>query len=450
MQVFTKVHKDSLPKTKNDVLTDLSSKTGLNESVIAPLFESYIAMFDGDVDRTTDALYKYFLGNDFNFDEDTFEQDFLKVLKSMDNTIKSEKPYEDIEYCNNYDVSDSVVEKLGRDNRKNIEKSSTPILSFLKKYFSSSNVVKLLESIIALFQIREVKKERYRNGDYYDRNFKSYNLLESTSGFGYDLYSKMVKLYEAEIPIASDNKMKLENSPFSADMIRSDLSMYNGLKGYLNELYKYCDTAQLRDVYQRIVNYIDYNTDYLKNLDTVNSVDESNYSQFLNDLLINPNFNAIYQSVDYIKTITPDLQTLLFDLVIVIDEYVKKSQPALKYVNIKKQNNYRLYTRTLLSLIASSKFSSKLIHKDFGNTKGEIECCQCPDAISYQLSQIMTNEIEYNRVCERCIMIIKNMQNEFNLKIRKSINNYVTASLEILTSLRRVFDKYNNFVNIIN
>jgi hypothetical protein len=115
------------------------------------------------------------------------------------------------------------------------------------------------------------------------------------------------------------------------------------------------------------------------------------------------------QNVDLLKSMIPDLQKLVYDLVLLFDIYIKEHSTNLKFVDRNLVLDYERYRDILLESISSSKFSSKVY-----NNKMDYYC---------RVSTIAAQD---------CINVIKSVQNEFNLKIRKIINVYFTKSSELL------------------
>ena len=121
------------------------------------------------------------------------------------------------------------------------------------------------------------------------------------------------------------------------------------------------------------------------------------------------------ENVGLLKTMIPDLQKLVYDMVLLVDIYIKNHCGNLRFIDRNLVLDYERYRDILLESISSSKFSSKVY-----NNKTDF----------------------YARVTSvgavDCINVIKSVQNEFNLKIRKIINVYFTKSSEMLIRYKQI------------
>lgn len=102
-------------------------------------------------------------------------------------------------------------------------------------------------------------------------------------------------------------------------------------------------------------------------------------------------------------------------MVLLVDVYIKSQCGNIRFIDRNLVLDYERYRDILLESISSSKFSSKVY-----NNKTDF----------------------YSRVTSvgavDCINVIKSVQNEFNLKIRKIINVYFTKSSEMLIRYKQI------------
>jgi hypothetical protein len=415
-----------IPKTKEHLLHTISKKTGVDAKYLNPLYESYSYQYNGDIDKITDKMFEYFMiaNNKLNNEHD-FGNDFFKALSSLEKSMDvamDAKSYDDI-----FDH---------RPIEKNREEASKSLLSLIKKYFGITDSMTFLEIVIVILQTMQRNKSR--------KGKKSFSLFEST-GLGQNLYNHLKTLNESYLlDFVEDNNNRLEHCPDVSATIKSDINFYNSLKMMLNDVWKRCETQELKDVYSKIVDHIEKETSYLVNKDNIITVDDSLYDNFIKDLINSPRMNIMYNNVDYLRSITADLQTLMFDLMIIVNTYVKRCENVVDYLDMTKLSNYRHATKTLFDSIASSQYSSRILTKNTQpldyNTTATI------NNILYSSDFHGVGKYDHNRISMDCLMIIKAMQNEFNLKIRKFINNYISSGLELLHSLRKIETKLNNFV----
>lgn len=247
-------------------------------------------------------------------------------------------------------------------------------------------------------------------------------------------------LMESIDVFANDKEYLPEVNPGT---LENNIELFSSLKHYLNDLYKRCETVEHLDVYSKIMLYLDNEINELINIENVQSVDNKQYQLFLEDLLNSTSLNPLYNNVDFIKTITPDLQTLMFDLMLLINDYISRDTYTFQnYIDISKIKNYKHFSRLLFESIISSFQISKLIDK---TVKKEFKI-NLDNFIPN--SYVAMGRYNYNAIAENCLWIIKSIQGEFNIKIRKYINTYITYTLELLYAYRKIETNLNKTVII--
>jgi hypothetical protein len=155
--------------------------------------------------------------------------------------------------------------------------------------------------------------------------------------------------------------------------------------------------------------------------------DDRRYKVFIDDLIKAPQMNALYQSVDYLKTITSDLQTMLYDLVVITNTCIDHSSQYKDYIDPDKFFAYDNSLKALLESISSSANSSYVLQYD---AKGHIEEGRYKSLV----------------LASNCLLLVKQIQNEFAIGIRKYINVFFTAAMDVINAYRHIEGKLGNTV----
>lgn len=128
---------------------------------------------------------------------------------------------------------------------------------------------------------------------------------------------------------------------------------------------------------------------------------------------------------------------------LLINDYISRDTYTFQnYIDISKIKNYKHFSRLLFESIISSFQISKLIDK---TVKKEFKI-NLDNFIPN--SYVAMGRYNYNAIAENCLWIIKSIQGEFNIKIRKYINTYITYTLELLYAYRKIETNLNKTVII--
>jgi hypothetical protein len=162
-------------------------------------------------------------------------------------------------------------------------------------------------------------------------------------------------------------------------------------------------------------------------------------------------------------------------MIILTTEYVRSHKQELSYLNRDTWDDYFDATTLVIKSIYSSRLSSKVLDVTYikeheriqpGNHKDHVYGAPVRDANSAEQHRVKDNVAEgafenfmfdgmfrlkqdyYNFGLKienmiDCIYIVKSSQNEFNLKIRKLLNNWITKAFEILTKGERIILERN-------
>jgi hypothetical protein len=377
MKSFSSIDKKEFKTTQRDkVINNAMNLSGLDKKTIEPLYESLSYENFEDYDKINESFNEYFKEDTLDFDK--FKNDMLKITSS----IGHEQKYDE-------------------DRRKIF---NNKLLKTIEQHLNHKPDVSLLLEVICF--ILNLKNRDRRN-----------NLFE-----GFVFGQRMTDLFEQDTTNNFDiTDWDIVNvsavNPLDMNIInaKEDVNFYRDMKLMLSKFSSdYGNNYHLNSIYHKIVDYIDKETEYLTNFGNSQEFDKNKYDEFL-DNLINDNANALSMNVDILKTMIPDLQKLVYDLVLLVDIYIKEQSTNLRFIDRNLVSDYQRYRDILLESISSSKFSSKVYNNklDFYN---KVSAIGARDAID----------------------IIKSVQNEFNLKIRKIINVYHTKSSEMLIRNKQI------------
>lgn len=381
MKKFSTQKRDFQITERDKVIDNAVRLTGLDKSDIKGLYESFSYENAGNYDKINESFADYFRNNPINFEK--FKDSVLKITQGISDELLSDE-----------------------DNRKIF---NNKLLKTVEEHVNRKPDMPLLLEIIAFILNL---KNRNRNVNIFE-NFV----------FG----QKITDLFEHDrsndFDITDWDRVNVNPvNPVDVNIINSkaDLKFYGDLKLLLSKYSSpFGNNYHIRDIYKEIVEYIDKESEFLANFGNVQEFDKNKYDEFLDDI-INDRANIMNQNVDLLKAFIPDLQTLVFDLVLLTDFYINNDTTFFEFVDRNLLSDYKKYRDILLRSISSSAFSSRVNNNKYtymNQLNGGVGAVGALDSIN----------------------IIKSVQTEFNLKIRKIINVYHTKTSEMLIRKK----KYN-------
>jgi len=245
-----------------------------------------------------------------------------------------------------------------------------------------------------------------------------------------------------------------EKAKFYGDL-RTILAKNNGRFG---------NAYHLDNVHNTIIEYLDREIEEIINRDNVNTVTDTFHTDFINQILENK-MNPMYANINTLRTMIPDIQTLVFDMMCLVTTFVRNNEDAMQYISRDTYNQYFEATRNLYGGISSSRKASKVC-SPFVEPNTDASSKEAKDEIpGFRSTNVLSNkildniQIDYNKFeiyniqpvnVIDMVNIMKSCGSEFNLKTRSLLRNYVTKALEILSkshkviSQRKQINKYKN------
>jgi len=336
------------------------------------------------------------------------------------------------------------INKAGkRSNDANKMRAFTDdLLAMMNSYVSgNADTPSMLEMLSCVLRLKD--------------NENGKNLMQSI-GFGKETYKKL----NESVDLTKWNSLNIASTTFDTytDIkTKEDIRFYGSLKAMLHDRFK--DAAMMsmpiRDTYQKIMNYVQAEINEIEAAKQIREVDEQMYSRMINDIITTPQLDGRYLSPDYMKTITSDVQTLLFDMTVIVNSYIDQSFRRYgDYIDPNKIYEYRKALKVLVTMIASSSKSSYLVNtgcckccENSGEVTFDVTLSNSTSLVSYSLQDL--RERNFNRLATDCVSIMKSLQSEFVLNIRKAINMFATKAYEMIHSLRMVDMKLDKSTSTI-
>lgn len=319
----------------------------------------------------------------------------------------------------NFDNFDLYIDKVSKIT-ENVVNKNIEILNILQNLNTdSSNFLKILSHVL------------------YSKNSEKFYSLANDLNIHFNLMESNLSV--DKIVGVSDNS-NIEENIFFYDSLKTILAKNNSRWG---------NNYHLDNVYNTIVNYIENEIQELTTKNSINTVTDSFHMELMNNLLFT-SINPMYKNVDILRTLIPDMQTLVFDLVVIINKYVVDNLGVIQNVNVDVYNGYLKALQDLYEKISSSRESSKLCENIEKVNQQNLQSKEYIDAklpiflrsleIKSSIINTYYNPIVLNNVVDS-VYIIKSCSVEFNLSVRPALRNFVTKTFELLSRTEKAIIK---------
>ncbi len=295
----------------------------------------------------------------------------------------------------------------------------------------------------------------------------SVNLLDTISEI---LIIQNPKAKEKLLPIMklelSDTKVLNEsfNQHLAIDNNLNVTQLFEGLKEILTKNNKrWGFSYHIQNSYNAIMNYVDEEIKEKELASKLYSVDDQYHIMILNEML-SGNVSPLYKNYHTVKELVPDMQSLVFDMTILVNRYFSLHDSSLDFVKKQTYNDYKQSASLLLQTTISSFASSRII-SDFdkngflGKSKSnanqsntEDYPVECSNGTYYfsnddYLINKLTGVIDGSKLLNNNIWnislksvvdmlnFIKSASADYNLKIRPIIRTYITKGYELASSV---------------
>lgn len=379
---------------KEQAISLACSETGLSDTVIGKIYES--KKLEGNTDQ---QIFNYF-NNITKAKESVSAKDFVESMSQ----ILSELSLDD---SKKHDTTKKFLSTLNDfDNEKIID------------------TVSLLDIINEILIINNPKAKQ-----------------------------KLIPILELEF-VCLESLNESLNFKFQEQKNQNSVILFEGLKDILNKNNKrWGITYHIQNSYNAIMKYISEETEEIQLASKMYSVSNEYHISIINDML-SGNVSPLNKHVSSVKQLVPDLQALVFDMVLLVNVFMNSNDSSLQFVNRQTFNDYNDTTNLLIKNIFSSFVNSQIINsvskKNYLETNTNTEGIN-NEPIYYGKDEILSQTthlvdsylLKYNiwnmslKSVVDMLNFIKSSSTEFNLKIRPIMRTYITKSYELTSSVEK-------------
>lgn len=270
--------------------------------------------------------------------------------------------------------------------------------------------------------------------------------------------TKAVNLFES-VGLPSDcfETVKENNVPVitgfnQGTSLQDDLEFYGNLKQLLARNNKrWGNNYHLTNVYEAIMKYIEYEAEYIQHKDSMYHVD-GNFEDDLIKQLFLGQLPVMYRDVNVLRNMIADIQTLTFDMICLFMGFVKSNQQFMKYMNRDVTNRFiTSFSAVYGKLISSKRFSHVLQSNDFCSSDSQVtRLTQIFDDCWLKYDYSFINHPMDLRGAVDILYIIKSCSQDFEIRLRPYLREFVTAGFEYLAKYESIYaevSKSNKYKN---
>lgn len=413
MKNFSNIE-NNLVTTKESLIESFSAESGLPKNVVTRLYEDAYQQY-GD-DTSVEGKFKSLLKVGLT----TFTDSMSNLISILKDSSK--------------DVMNGMIIKLLDATAENNTIAFFKIIMYLLFMKDSANFARIAKDMNIDEKIAGFLET------------KTTNLFESI-GIGLELGDK-----PGEVPRILGLNDGCE--------VQEDIQFYTDLKTILARNNKrWGHNYHLDSVYAAICNYLDCEIEYLVNKDNITTVD-NNYEDTLIRQLITGELNVMYRDINVLRPLIADIQTLNFDLMCLIMNFIKQNSHLCKYISRKSFDEFLEAFNALYGKLSSSrKTSLVLVPYEEPDTSNGSSHTVCKTSKSLEiLENVYVDTDKYDLYLQPLkiqsvvdmIYIMKSCSFDFNLMIRPYMRNFITKAFEVVGKLDHVIaesvkiNKYKN------
>lgn len=285
------------------------------------------------------------------------------------------------------------------------------------------------------------------------------NIDEKIAGF---IKTKSINLFES-VGLPSDVfELNINNVPVitgfnQGTSVDSDVEFYSSLKHLLSRNNKrWGNNYHLERTYDAIQKYLDEEIKYIQNKDAMYTVDSNFENDLIRQLLVGT-LPVMYRDINVLRPLISDIQTLTFDMICLFMGFVKTNNQYMKYINRNTTNRMITSFSVVYGKLLSSKAKSHvLLNRELVDTnKTQLKVnnqtlteifdnTYLKDDISKTIGSLdLTGAVDI-------LYIIKSCSQDFEIRLRPYLREFVTAGFEYLAKYERIYceliktNKYKN------
>ena len=285
------------------------------------------------------------------------------------------------------------------------------------------------------------------------------NIDEKIAGF---IKTKSINLFES-VGLPSDVfELNINNVPVitgfnQGTSVDADVEFYSSLKHLLSRNNKrWGNNYHLERTYDAIQKYLDEEIKYIQNKDAMYTVDSNFENDLIRQLLVGT-LPVMYRDINVLRPLISDIQTLTFDMICLFMGFVKTNNQYMKYINRNSTNRMITSFSVVYGKLLSSKAKSHvLLNIEMVDTdKTQLK------ADNQTLTEIFSNTYLKDDISKTIgsldltgavdiLYIIKSCSQDFEIRLRPYLREFVTAGFEYLAKYERIYceliktNKYKN------
>nr|DAJ29061.1 MAG TPA: hypothetical protein [Caudoviricetes sp.] len=285
------------------------------------------------------------------------------------------------------------------------------------------------------------------------------NIDEKIAGF---IKTKSINLFES-VGLPSDVfELNINNVPVitgfnQGTSVDADVEFYSSLKHLLSRNNKrWGNNYHLERTYDAIQKYLDEEIKYIQNKDAMYTVDSNFENDLIRQLLVGT-LPVMYRDINVLRPLISDIQTLTFDMICLFMGFVKTNNQYMKYINRNTTNrminSFSVVYAKLLSSKAKSHVLLNIEMVDTDKTQLKVN--------NQTLTEIFSNTYLKDDISKTIgsldltgavdiLYIIKSCSQDFEIRLRPYLREFVTAGFEYLAKYERIYceliktNKYKN------
>lgn len=285
------------------------------------------------------------------------------------------------------------------------------------------------------------------------------NIDEKIAGF---IKTKSINLFES-VGLPSDVfELNINNVPVitgfnQGTSVDADVEFYSSLKHLLSRNNKrWGNNYHLERTYDAIQKYLDEEIKYIQNKDAMYTVDSNFENDLIRQLLVGT-LPVMYRDINVLRPLISDIQTLTFDMICLFMGFVKTNNQYIKYINRNTTNrminSFSVVYGKLLSSKAKSHVLLNIEMVDTDKTQLKVN--------NQTLTEIFSNTYLKDDISKTIgsldltgavdiLYIIKSCSQDFEIRLRPYLREFVTAGFEYLAKYERIYceliktNKYKN------
>lgn len=401
MQNFSSIA-DNLSTSKDSLLAEAAFDTGLNASFVKKLYESYQLKAGGDTAAQSSFL-NFIAPKPCFYDPNQF----FEQLKS-NNVVLEESP-----------------------------KTTNEILFYFNNIAQDASVAApILFKVVA-------------------------NILKSKNSKFEKVEDQFVSAEEKSSYAVATQLFESANFTSKEEACQNTIALYEGLRDILSRNNsKWGYSYHLENAHAAIIEYLNDEIKLLATQNDIVSVNDTFHDELIHQL-ITSTVNPMYRDVNNLKTLIPDMQTFVFDLMLLTHAYIEEHKSEMAYASQDTFNEYLKSVTELYKAISSSRSLSRVSYVK-SEAKAQMEK-EAPDNIykpnhsfilddlrlDYEKLNLCEYQLQFKNVIDM-LYIIKSCSFEFNIKIRPAIRNYLTKAFNLMGQAEKVIlerSKINKYKN---